>query len=188
MGCLLSRAYELSPRLLRDLEAASEGTSHAQHHLVPPRPVRHELGWSDLSSVQLISASGGSCDVFAAVLDGESVAVKRVKSNAADAVRDLRAEAALLEELGAVAVLDLSDNAIHDGGLQALIAASVSRPELKELRLAGNPFGQLGRTMLQGLASLRPAELKGSVGEGPNKTNYSDQSSVRIRLKFRKFR
>ena len=49
----------------------------------------------------------------------------------------------LLEELGAVAVLDLSDNAIHDGGLQALIAASVSRPELKELRLAGNPFGQL---------------------------------------------
>ena len=100
MGCLLSRPYELSPRLLRDLEAASEGTSHAQHHLVPPRPVRHELGWSDLSSVQLLSASGGSCDVFAAVLDGESVAVKRVKSNAADAVRDLRAEAALLEELG----------------------------------------------------------------------------------------
>ena len=78
MGCLLSRPYELSPRLLRDLAAGSEGTSHAQHLLVPPRPVRHELGWSDLSSVQLISASGGSCDIFAAVLDGESVAVKRV--------------------------------------------------------------------------------------------------------------
>jgi hypothetical protein len=72
----------------------------------------------------------------------------------------------LLEELGAVAVLDLSDNAIHDGGLQALIAASVSRPELKELRLAGNPFGQLGRTMLQGLASLRP-DLRVVLPAGP---------------------
>ena len=65
-----------------------------------------------------------------------------------------------------MAVLDLSDNAIHDGGLQALIAASVSRPELKELRLAGNPFGQLGRTMLQGLASLRP-DLRVVLPAGP---------------------
>ena len=31
-------------------------------------------------------------------------------------------------------------------------------------------------------------ELKGSVGEGPNQTNYSDQSSVRIFAKFRNFR
>ena len=31
-------------------------------------------------------------------------------------------------------------------------------------------------------------ELKGSIGEGPNQTNYSDQSSVRILAKFRNFR
>ena len=30
--------------------------------------------------------------------------------------------------------------------------------------------------------------LKGSVGEAPNQTNYSDQSSVRILAKFRNFR
>ena len=30
-------------------------------------------------------------------------------------------------------------------------------------------------------------ELKGSVGEGPNQTNYSDQSSVEIFAKFRNF-
>jgi hypothetical protein len=72
----------------------------------------------------------------------------------------------LLEELGAVAVLDLSNNQIHDGGLQALIAACVSRPELKELRLAGNPFGDLGRTMLKGLSSLRP-DLRVVLPSGP---------------------
>ena len=31
------------------------------------------------------------------------------------------------------------------------------------------------------------AELKGSIGEGPNQTDYSDQSSVRILAKFRNF-
>ena len=31
-------------------------------------------------------------------------------------------------------------------------------------------------------------ELKGSVGEGPNHSNYSDRSSVRILAKFRNFR
>ena len=30
--------------------------------------------------------------------------------------------------------------------------------------------------------------LKGSVGEGPNQTNYSDQSSVKILSKFGNFR
>ena len=30
--------------------------------------------------------------------------------------------------------------------------------------------------------------LKGSVGEGPNQTNYSDRSSVRILAKLRNFR
>ena len=32
-----------------------------------------------------------------------------------------------------------------------------------------------------------PPKLKGSVGEGPNQTNYSDRSSVRIRSKFTNF-
>ena len=32
------------------------------------------------------------------------------------------------------------------------------------------------------------AGLKGSVGDGPNQTNYSDQSLVRILAKFRNFR
>ena len=32
------------------------------------------------------------------------------------------------------------------------------------------------------------AWLKGSIGEGPNHSNYSDQSSVRIRSKFRNLR
>ena len=31
-------------------------------------------------------------------------------------------------------------------------------------------------------------ELKGSVGEGPNQTNYSDQSLIRILAKFKNFR
>ena len=35
---------------------------------------------------------------------------------------------------------------------------------------------------------LSMAWLKGSVGEGPNRTNYSDQSPVRILAKFRNFR
>ena len=34
----------------------------------------------------------------------------------------------------------------------------------------------------------RGAELKGSVGEGPNQTNYSDRSSVRILAKLRNSR
>ena len=34
----------------------------------------------------------------------------------------------------------------------------------------------------------RAAELKGSIGEGPNQTNYSDRSSVKILAKFRNFR
>ena len=34
----------------------------------------------------------------------------------------------------------------------------------------------------------RVAELKGSIGEGPNHSNFSDQSSVTILAKFRNFR
>ena len=35
---------------------------------------------------------------------------------------------------------------------------------------------------------VREPELKGSIGEGPNQTNYSDRSSVKILAKFRNFR
>ena len=35
---------------------------------------------------------------------------------------------------------------------------------------------------------MRIPKLKGSVGEGPNQTNYSDQSSIRIPAKIRNFR
>ena len=42
-------------------------------------------------------------------------------------------------------------------------------------------------TPAEPLRQLRP-ELKGSVGEGPNQTNYSDQSSVKIVAKLRNFR
>ena len=48
-----------------------------------------------------------------------------------------------------------------------------------------------GRRLTTGSARRswpRAPELKGSIGEGPNQTNYSDQSSVRILPKFRNFR
>ena len=45
--------------------------------------------------------------------------------------------------------------------------------------------GVRDRLRVQGLAA-RPG-LKGSVGEGPNHSNFSDRSSVRIRSKFRNF-
>ena len=38
-------------------------------------------------------------------------------------------------------------------------------------------------------AHLGPApKLKGSIGEGPNHSNFSDQSSVKLLAKFRNFR
>ena len=36
--------------------------------------------------------------------------------------------------------------------------------------------------------AVQAEQLKGSVGEGPNHSNYSDRSSVRIISKFRNFR
>jgi len=54
--------------------------------------------------------------------------------------------------------LDLSHNKINDVGVQALVAALAAgaAPNLKELRIYSNEFGELGKTMLtQGLSILR---------------------------------
>ena len=49
----------------------------------------------------MLSGSGGSCDVFSATLDGERVAIKIARDGSStSAMRDLRAEATLLKELG----------------------------------------------------------------------------------------
>jgi len=57
-----------------------------------------------------------------------------------------------------VTELDLSHNHIKDTGVQALVAALAagSAPNLRELRLYSNDFGELGQTMLtQGLPVFR---------------------------------
>jgi hypothetical protein len=73
----------------------------------------------------------------------------------------------LLEEIStSVTSIDLSRNEIQDAGLQTLITACVTRPALKELRLAGNSFGEMGLVMLKGLASLR-ADLHVVIPAGP---------------------
>lgn len=54
--------------------------------------------------------------------------------------------------------LDLSHNKIKDSGVQALVAALAggAAPNLRELRLYSNEFGDLGKTMLtQGLSVFR---------------------------------
>ena len=56
-----------------------------------------------------------------------------------------------------------------------LLAAAALR--LPALCLAGAAVEGLGFRL----------ELKGSIGEGPNQTNYSDRSSVRILAKFNNF-
>lgn len=54
--------------------------------------------------------------------------------------------------------LDLSHNNIKDAGVQALVGALANgaAPNLRELRLYSNEFGELGQTMLtQGLPVFR---------------------------------
>lgn len=54
--------------------------------------------------------------------------------------------------------IDLSHNSIKDTGIQTLVGALANgaAPNLRELRLYNNEFGELGKTMLtQGLAVLR---------------------------------
>jgi hypothetical protein len=58
----------------------------------------------------------------------------------------------------AVTELDLAHNHIKDAGIQALVAALAAgaAPNLRDLRLYSNEFGELGQTMLtQGLAVFR---------------------------------
>ena len=98
MGCALSFLSNAGPYITeRDLDDAND--------LVPPRLVRTDLPYAALQNIQLLSSKGGSCDVYTAVLDGEPVAVKRVKNGPTGMVEratiDLNAEAALLTELGA---------------------------------------------------------------------------------------
>merc|ERR1712113_510649 len=57
-----------------------------------------------------------------------------------------------------VTELDISHNHIKDAGVQALVGALAAgaAPNLRELRLYSNDFGDLGKTMLtQGLSVLR---------------------------------
>ena len=81
-------------------------------------------------------------------------------------------------------------NAVSD--THDLVAAGVANRDLDERRalLFEEVVGALRRApgllledLLRGREGLEP-ELKGSVGEGPNQTNYSDRSSVRILAKF----
>ena len=56
------------------------------------------------------------------------------------------------------------------------------RPAVRGRRLPGAPAGcgRPRRRSARGPRSPCGAGLKGSIGEGPNHSNYSDQSSVRI--------
>ena len=83
----------------------------------------------------------------------------------------------MLEERG----IDFGDPELHEGcwlglGMFDDLAFDIHTPEEWIALGADRP--------LAGYA----AKLKGSVGEGPNQTNYSDRSSVRILAKFRNFR
>ena len=55
----------------------------------------------------------------------------------------------------------------------------------QDLRVAVVRFPRRG--LLRGLLPRLEPRLKGSVGEGPNQTNYSEQSSVRILAKDNAF-
>ena len=65
---------------------------------------------------------------------------------------------------------------------------SVGGLQASQRRLAApQSFRERVRAPVRNPAPRQP-ELKGSVGEGPNQTNYSNRSSVRFLAKFRNFR
>merc|ERR1719401_2074828 len=71
---------------------------------------------------------------------------------------DLQEVIAVLKGNQDVTELDLSHNHIKDAGIQALVAtlAAGAAPNLRELRIYSNEFGDLGKTMLtQGLPVFR---------------------------------
>ena len=72
-------------------------------------------------------------------------------------------------------------------------ASKISHPLVRRVRGVAEEEGAAARAAAGPRAAPaeppgRAPELKGSVGEGPNQTNYSDRSSVRILAKFRNFR
>ena len=108
MECLLSclrwsacsHACSSGVSQLRELDVVTDDGGDAartRHHLLPPRPAATDIAWARLDGVRLLSSAGGSCDVFAASLDGEHVAVKKARSDTH--ATDLLSEAALLREL-----------------------------------------------------------------------------------------
>ena len=81
--------------------------------------------------------------------------------------------------------IDVDDNNCH-------IVVDVDKA--KVLRLSPNGRSKFPKVDLVagGVKGTSKAQfqsgLKGSIGEGPNHSNFSQQSSVRIRSKFRNFR
>lgn len=92
MGCVLcvGRPVDI------DVPALSSPTADPA-----PRAVVNNLDWGELKSIRLVSSKGGSCDLHAAVWNGEAVAVKIVRGDDAASVNDLLLEANVLSELGA---------------------------------------------------------------------------------------
>ena len=74
----------------------------------------------------------------------------------------------------------------------AVLAVHAPRPVRRELgrlrRLAVARRADHGRRGVLAQQPLFRAWLKGSIGEGPNHSNFSHQSSVKILSKFRNFR
>ena len=82
-----------------------------------------------------------------------------------------------------VEVLDLSNNELNDGGIQALVAelAAGVAPNLKELSVYGNKFGAMGKTMLTaGLSAMRK-DLKVQI-EPPDYLKNAQASLEKMRL------
>ena len=71
-----------------------------------------------------------------------------------------------------------------DAAMAVAGAASAARSEA----VADPPAPAEGQTASMTRIPESESELKGSVGEGPNQTSYSDRSSGRSLSKFRNFR
>lgn len=103
MGCVLATLGCLVPAdaslLALDESGGSERSDGTDTDPLP-RTVRTGLTWSMLLN-PTHTASGGSCDVYEASLEGERIAIKLVRdNNNGAAVRDLEREAHLLTEFG----------------------------------------------------------------------------------------
>ena len=79
--------------------------------------------------------------------------------------------------------------------MAAGIGASLSTPAAQATnmsnsqRTSGGPTGLLlERVQAEPGPGTYDPKLKGSIGEGPNHSNFSDRSSVKILSKFKNFR